>query len=185
MTLSRFLRDYLYIPMGGSRRGPVRRYVNIMVTMLLGGLWHGASWNFVAWGAIHGIGLMVNHLAQGVRWFKPHPLRSWCATLAFVMFAWVPFRAETAHSTIVIWRSMLGLTGVMPRDLLVASRPFALTTAAVAFGAALYLPNTAEIMARLERYAMPVVAAGAGLVFGATLGAIVIHPPTEFLYFRF
>src|SRR5690606_424877 len=61
MTLSRFLRDYLYIPLGGNRRGPARRYVNLLVTMLLGGLWHGAGWTFVAWGALHGVYLVVNH----------------------------------------------------------------------------------------------------------------------------
>src|SRR3954453_10294235 len=64
MTLSRFLRDYLYIPLGGNRRGPLRRYLNLLITMLLGGLWHGASWNFAVWGGIHGLGLLVNHAWQ-------------------------------------------------------------------------------------------------------------------------
>src|SRR3984957_9987336 len=66
MTLSRFLRDYLYIPLGGNRRGPRRRYLNLMITMLLGGLWHGAAWSFVVWGAIHGAGLLLNHLWRDV-----------------------------------------------------------------------------------------------------------------------
>jgi alginate O-acetyltransferase complex protein AlgI len=61
MTLSRFLRDYLYIPLGGSRAGEARRLANVMIVMLLGGLWHGASWTFVVWGGLHGIYLMVNH----------------------------------------------------------------------------------------------------------------------------
>ncbi len=61
MTLSRFLRDYLYIPLGGNRRGALRRYANLMLTMLLGGLWHGAAWTFVIWGGLHGLYLMVNH----------------------------------------------------------------------------------------------------------------------------
>ncbi len=61
MTLSRFLRDYLYVPLGGNRHGPARRYLNIMITMLLGGLWHGAGWTFVAWGALHGALLILNH----------------------------------------------------------------------------------------------------------------------------
>ena len=61
MTLSRFLRDYLYIPLGGNRHGRVLRYVNLMITMLLGGLWHGAAWTFVVWGALHGLYLCVNH----------------------------------------------------------------------------------------------------------------------------
>ena len=61
MTLSQFLRDYLYIPLGGNRRGPALRYLNLMVTMLLGGLWHGAAWTFVIWGALHGLYLSINH----------------------------------------------------------------------------------------------------------------------------
>src|SRR6516225_9264244 len=61
ITLSRFLRDYLYIPLGGNRHGEFRRYVNLLTTMLLGGLWHGANWTFVIWGAIHGAGLAINH----------------------------------------------------------------------------------------------------------------------------
>ena len=70
MTLSRFLRDYLYIPLGGNRRGPGRRYVNLMVTMAIGGLWHGAAWTFVLWGIFHGICLAENHLWQEVRGAK-------------------------------------------------------------------------------------------------------------------
>ena len=65
MTLSRFLRDYLYIPLGGNRCGPLRQAVNVVATMLLGGLWHGANWTFVAWGGLHGAALAVNHVWQG------------------------------------------------------------------------------------------------------------------------
>ncbi|HIE55101.1 MAG TPA: MBOAT family protein, partial [Chromatiaceae bacterium] len=70
ITLSRFLRDYLYIPLGGNRKGPARRHVNMMVTMLLGGLWHGAGWNFVIWGGLHGSYLVVNHFWRQI-WRKP------------------------------------------------------------------------------------------------------------------
>ena len=79
MTLSRFLRDYLYVPLGGNRHGRARRYVNLMLTMLLGGLWHGASWTFVIWGGLHGAYLVVNHGWQWLReklgWQAPHPAR--------------------------------------------------------------------------------------------------------------
>ena len=67
ITLSRFLRDYLYIPLGGNRLGEQRRYINLLVTMLLGGLWHGAGWNFLVWGGLHGIYLSINHLWRGWR----------------------------------------------------------------------------------------------------------------------
>jgi D-alanyl-lipoteichoic acid acyltransferase DltB (MBOAT superfamily) len=97
MTLSRFLRDYLYIPLGGNRKGPARRYINLMLTMLLGGLWHGAGITFVLWGMLHGIFLCINHAWHGLRkklgW---RPLPKFIAialTFVAVVFAWVPFRA--------------------------------------------------------------------------------------------
>jgi alginate O-acetyltransferase complex protein AlgI len=99
MTLSRFLRDYLYIPLGGNRKGPVRRYVNLFLTMLLGGLWHGAGWTFVIWGALHGLYLCLNHAWFGIRkkmgWKPmPKPLAILLTFLA-VLISWVPFRAGT------------------------------------------------------------------------------------------
>src|SRR5207249_4443693 len=96
MTLSAWLRDYLYIPLGGNRKGEARTYINLMITMFLGGLWHGASWNFAMWGMIHGIGLAVNRLWRS-RWPDrrlPWPI-AWPVTLLFVTLAWVPFRALT------------------------------------------------------------------------------------------
>ncbi len=99
MTLSRFLRDYLYIPLGGNRRGTMRRSVNVMVTMLLGGLWHGAGWNFVVWGGLHGVYILIN---QGWRWLFPNAgggcissVIAWAVTFAGVTVAWVFFRANT------------------------------------------------------------------------------------------
>ncbi len=72
MTLSRFLRDYVYIPLGGNRGGPVRRYRNLLLTMLVGGIWHGAGWTYVIWGALHGVALAANRLWES-RWFRPRP----------------------------------------------------------------------------------------------------------------
>ena len=97
MTLSRFLRDYLYIPLGGNRKGPSRRYVNLMITMLLGGLWHGAGITFVLWGILHGLYLCVNNAWIALRKkLGLRPLPKFIAiTITFiaVVFAWVPFRA--------------------------------------------------------------------------------------------
>jgi D-alanyl-lipoteichoic acid acyltransferase DltB (MBOAT superfamily) len=107
MTLSRFLRDYLYIPLGGNRHGPTRRQVNLMLTMLLGGLWHGAAWTFVVWGGLHGLYLQVNHawrvlLSRQPRLeavLKKFPNASkavfWMLTFLAVVVAWVVFRAES------------------------------------------------------------------------------------------
>jgi len=107
MTLSRFLRDYLYIPLGGNRHGPTRRQVNLMLTMLLGGLWHGAAWTFVFWGGLHGFYLQVNHAWRVVlaktpalqslveRFPKTTHTLSWTITFLAVVVAWVVFRAES------------------------------------------------------------------------------------------
>ncbi|WP_088283385.1 MBOAT family protein [Ideonella sp. A 288] len=117
ISLSTFLRDYLYIPLGGNRGGPVRRYANLATTMLLGGLWHGASWSFVIWGGLHGLYLMVNH---GFRAALGEALRSrlervwlygWCSwalTLLAVVVAWVYFRAETLAGAHRILLAMAG-----------------------------------------------------------------------------
>ncbi len=100
MSLSTWLRDYLYVPLGGNRRGPARRQLNLLLTMLLGGLWHGAAWTFVGWGALHGLYLVLNHAwrawsaAPSRRWLAS--LAAWCAwplTFLAAALAWVLFRA--------------------------------------------------------------------------------------------
>lgn len=102
MTLSRFLRDYLYFPLGGNQKGPIRRYMNLMLVMLLGGLWHGANWTFAIWGGIHGLLLMINHAWAKLpftryAFYRAMPIRtlSMLVTFICVVLAWIPFRAET------------------------------------------------------------------------------------------
>ncbi|MGJ4928304.1 MBOAT family O-acyltransferase [Bradyrhizobium sp. HKCCYLS2038] len=114
ITLSRFLRDYLYIPLGGNRQGPARRHVNLMITMLLGGLWHGAGWNFVIWGGLHGAYLIVNHLWRTLRGSDGKPramvarLASWALTFASVVLAWVFFRAGTTGGAARMFGGLVG-----------------------------------------------------------------------------
>jgi alginate O-acetyltransferase complex protein AlgI len=121
ITLSRFLRDYLYIPLGGSRRGPQRRYTNLLITMLLGGLWHGAGWTFVIWGGLHGLFLVINHAWHGFRKKLGHDLsrstfagRVLARTITFlaVVVAWVYFRAEDFDAANRVLAGMIGLNGV-------------------------------------------------------------------------
>jgi alginate O-acetyltransferase complex protein AlgI len=95
MTLSRFLRDFLYIPLGGNRRGRLNTYRNLMITMVLGGLWHGAAWTFVLWGTYHGAGLATEHALSGrVKVKLPVWLR-WLITFHLVVLGWVIFRAQS------------------------------------------------------------------------------------------
>lgn len=117
MTLSRFLRDYLYFPLGGNRKGRLRRYLNLMATMLLGGLWHGAGWTFVLWGALHGVYLAINHLWRD--WVverTPRFLPRWLSALAggmltfgAVVTAWVLFRSADVSQAAVMLKAMFGL----------------------------------------------------------------------------
>jgi len=117
ITLSRFLRDYLYISLGGNRLGEMRRYLNLLITMLLGGLWHGAGWNFLIWGGLHGVYLGVNHLWRGAVGIGggrgPLRLLSWIVTFAAVVIAWVFFRASTVGGA---WRALKGLAGLSPDE---------------------------------------------------------------------
>lgn len=107
ISLSTWLRDYLYIPLGGNRKGKYRTYINLMITMLIGGLWHGANWKFIFWGGLHGIGLAVHKLwttlTKGI--FKPNPVGKvvgWFLTLHFVMFLWIFFRAQSFDSALLM-----------------------------------------------------------------------------------
>jgi len=120
ITLSRWLRNYLYIPLGGNRHGKARRYVNLLITMLLGGLWHGANWTFVVWGALHGVYLIINHGWNAVRarYFPAVPssiyTRFVAGVLTFiaVVFAWVFFRAESIGAAFTMVSIMSGWSGI-------------------------------------------------------------------------
>ena len=127
MTLSRFLRDYLYIPLGGNRKGEARRYLNLILTMLLGGLWHGAGWTYVIWGGLHGFYLMVNHgwhaarrkLGQDPSQSLSRPAHALSVLLTFlaVVTAWVVFRANNLDTATAMLKAMAGMNGIiMPHE---------------------------------------------------------------------
>jgi alginate O-acetyltransferase complex protein AlgI len=133
MTLSRFLRDYLYIPLGGNRHGTIRRYGNLVLTMLLGGLWHGAGWTFVFWGGLHGVYLVVNHLWHGLRRLigvppggssRPGLFLGHGLTLLCVVIGWVFFRADSFASALALLRGMAGANGAILPSQLIAMAPF-------------------------------------------------------------
>jgi D-alanyl-lipoteichoic acid acyltransferase DltB (MBOAT superfamily) len=119
ITLSTFLKDYLYIPLGGNRKGTARRYSNLMITMLLGGLWHGAGWNFVLWGGLHGLYLSINHAWQKLPFAKNYSHKqiytalAAATTMIAVIISWVIFRSETLSGAGTILTAMISL-GSMP-----------------------------------------------------------------------
>jgi len=209
MTLSRFLRDYLYIPLGGNRHGTARQMANLLLTMLLGGLWHGAGWTFIIWGALHGIFLVVQRLWSGFsrsRGFTlPRPV-SWVITMLVVMIAWVYFRAHDVGTAQSVLGSLFGAEGLSLKtpnlsDLPLDGWPVILAAGLIATLA----PNSSEIfrryaptlklltlgrrkLGRFERHLewRPITAWAllAGLV--ATVGAVAILGwQSEFLYFQF
>ena len=119
ISLSSWLRDYLYISLGGNRQGEAKQLLNIMITMLLGGLWHGANWTFVAWGGLHGLALCIHKL--WLRWSPANQrlasLRSmisstgfsWALTQVFVLLCWVPFRAANFRDAVTVWGSFVSM----------------------------------------------------------------------------
>lgn len=110
MTLSRFLRDYVYVPLGGNRKGKTRRHLNLMATMLLGGLWHGAGWTFVLWGGLHGAMLVVNHLWNRLR-MPSLGLAGGALVMLGVIAGWVLFRATSFNAAVAVYQGMVGLNG--------------------------------------------------------------------------
>jgi len=123
MTLSRFLRDYVYVPLGGNRLGEIKRYRNLIVTMLVGGIWHGAGWTFVIWGGLHGTALAANHLWSGLFGTRGKPFwqraSAHVLTLLVVVCGWVIFRAPSMAAASQVFKGMSGRNGaLLPEQLL-------------------------------------------------------------------
>jgi alginate O-acetyltransferase complex protein AlgI len=178
MTLSRFLRDFLYIPLGGSRGGRLLTYRNLMITMVLGGLWHGAAWTFVAWGAFHGAGLVVEH-ALGGRLRLPAWLR-WLVTFHLVVFGWILFRSQSLELARVFISRLF-----VPGPATLWTAPVVLAVVAV-IGLQLLPGRRVEglevALGRLRPAAMGVALAALVIVVGATVSGQGVAP---FIYFRF
>ena len=161
ITLSRFLRDYLYIPLGGNRHGALRRYLNLTVVMLLGGFWHGANWTFLVWGAVHGGMLAINHAWSNLRisnwvFLSSGPARAAFVILTFlaVTLAWVPFRAESIGDAGRMLATLFPCGSNDP-SALASFHPFARLRPAIhlllGVGVATFLlPNTYQIFAKFN-----------------------------------
>jgi D-alanyl-lipoteichoic acid acyltransferase DltB (MBOAT superfamily) len=180
MTLSRFLRDYLYIPLGGNRAGAVHQAVNVVVTMLLAGLWHGAAWTFVVWGGMHGVALAVNAAWNRTGLRLPWVV-GWVLTLLFVMAGWVLFRAPDFPSAARMFEALAGLP--LARGAVVMDTTQ--TVALVAGCLAAVLGPTSQGFALERLRAVPALGAAAGVVLFLMLLLIGGRIPNEFIYFQF
>jgi alginate O-acetyltransferase complex protein AlgI len=213
ITLSRFLRDYLYIPLGGNRKGKYRKYINLLLTMALGGLWHGANWTFLLWGTIHGLLLTINH---AFRYFLKrrkivlkHPLwrfAFWGITFICIIFAWVLFRAESLDQALRIWYAMLQFHQLFTGGQLVhfsagsgwSARSYTLIPILTLL--ALLTPNTQTILRRFRQETrasdeeipgescvtwLPSKCWALVVALGFILGILSLYNVSEFLYFNF
>lgn len=206
ISLSRFLRDYLYVPLGGGRSGRMRRQVNLMLTMVIGGIWHGAAWTFIVWGFLHGVYLLIHKLWQDMGFARMLARTGWWAAVATlitfvsVIVAWVPFRAASLSDTAVLWHAMcggngLGGFGLVNWDVMA----FALALLPIVFVA----PNSYQIMAA-SRLGLPTEGYPASVVdpahpivwrptpaWSAVMAAVLvivllkINDASEFIYFQF
>jgi alginate O-acetyltransferase complex protein AlgI len=208
MTLSRFLRDYLYVPLGGNRLGIGRRYLNLIITMLLGGLWHGASWTFVVWGGLHGVYLMINHawrhmserarsssVAASPALNKLGAGVSTLVTLIAVIVAWTFFRADSVSRATHLIGAMFAGRGASSQ---LAGHLAEFAWIAAGLGVALFFPNsqqlidgklTAKLVGMSSRDWADIVkgaATGAALVIITMLAFVsASRGVTEFIYFNF
>ncbi len=207
MTLSAFLRDYLYIPLGGNRNGGISRYRNLFIVMLLGGLWHGAAWTFVVWGGLHGAYLCINHAWEksGSRHVRISPVFATIITFTAVSVAWVFFRATSFDAAFLVFASLFGFAegGQSTHVLSLLS----LVQIAVAGVIVWRAPNAMELLERFKKAASdgaqraPLTgSAGASVLVQSragiavvTLGALaglaifllLASGPYEFIYFQF
>lgn len=181
ISLSTWLRDYLYVSLGGNRRGPARTYLNLLITMLLGGLWHGAAWNFVIWGGFHGAWLWVHRW-----WSERRPAREGgmalqvskrVATFHGVCAAWVFFRAADFEAALTLFARLADWAALDPR---------VPVTAVVALGLALAIHVTGDSEALRRRWRqLPPTVQGAGLAAVMVLAFLFSPATTRFIYFQF
>jgi alginate O-acetyltransferase complex protein AlgI len=214
MTLSAFLKDYIYIPLGGNRLGQARRYVNLLLTMLVGGIWHGAGWTFALWGLGHGAMLAANHAWRSAGGRLPRAL-AWPLTFVAVVMLWVLFRAPDAHTALELLKAMCGLKGcVLPERyaaLLGGLSRFGVSFADVGSllpGGKLQMAVTAvlllgiplrkeQLFARVFGHGELAAPGAPGVSFGFACAALTgvvcfcvvkamfVAEPSEFLYFNF
>jgi alginate O-acetyltransferase complex protein AlgI len=177
MTLSAWLRDYLYITLGGNRCSPARRRVNLMVTMILGGLWHGANWTFAAWGTWHGL-MLVMHQANAERWERLPVVWQRNVTFFLMTLGWVFFRAETFPQAAQWFAALAGFGAGAGPWTMEATALLALVVLGLLI--VRLAPNSLELP--LER--LPALRQ-AGLAAATATSLVLMNYSSKFLYFQF
>ena len=199
MTLSRFLKDYIYIPLGGSRNGEAKTYVNLFATFLLGGIWHGAGWTFVFWGTLHGLALMIHRAWQKLGMKLP-TVFAWFITFNFINITWVFFRAKEWDDALKVLHGMFFGTIVLPAALAskltflsqygiefggyvqaISGSPWTILWIIAAFIVVLFSKN---VMQKAVTFRMGYTSAALTAVY-FTVGIMLLTRVSEFLYFNF
>ena len=201
ITLSRFLRDYIYIPLGGNRKGNFKTYNNLMITFILGGLWHGAAWTFVFWGVLHGLALSVHRLWQSLG-LRLWTWLAWFITFNFVNITWVFFRAKEWEDAIKVLKGMFGLSGIVLPEFLLSKLSFLLSYGIefngnylksiygskdtivfifLAFVVTLLFKNSMELRSKFQTN----LYYGASIIFMLVMSWLHLSSVSTFLYFNF
>jgi D-alanyl-lipoteichoic acid acyltransferase DltB (MBOAT superfamily) len=178
MTLSRFLRDYLFVPLARNKRLPHPRILAILLTMFLAGLWHGAAWTFAIWGLVHGIALLVNTVFTKIGWHLP-PGMGWLLTILFWTEAAVLFRADSFTSATVLWTGMHDLSSM------VAPMDWNQIVLVVVAGVIAILGPTSQVVCLERLVPKQTLAIAAGIVIAVVLVLIGDGDTQEFYYFQF
>jgi len=177
ITLSRFLRDYVYIPLGGSKGTSSKIYLNLMITFIIGGFWHGAGWTFVFWGLLHGIALSIHRIWKNYG-FSLHQYIAWFITFNFVNVSWIFFRAKEWDDAIKVLRGMFSYDIILS-----IINPFQLLAISIGLFIVFAVSNSMEISKKLKLGYLMSIFVGTLFFISITIG--IIRGASEFLYFQF
>lgn len=190
ITLSSWLKDYLYIPLGGNRKGVARKYINLIITMLLGGLWHGAGWQFVVWGGLHGVGLVISHALEGVAVRLKRPMdgvfkaffafSGWLTTFVFVSFIWVFFRADSLENAIGVFRTLFA--GGIPKHGVEVYVLIVIAACLILQFVGGWFRQKYELLLRIFPFVFKLALISATAIVLLKLGPEIVPP---FIYFKF
>ena len=180
--MSTWLRDYLYVPLGGNRLGSGRTYVNLVVTMLLGGLWHGAQWTFLLWGGWQALWLVLERVrGKAVPYdFLPRPLQV-LLTFVVVVFGWVLFRGHGVGEVMTMWSGMVGGHGFGWLPAMGQQQGIAYSALVLGVVVAFALPRSEMLVRRFH----PLVMLFVFVAFVAAIGQLLASDFVPFLYFQF